>query len=136
MTEIRKIGHDRSGMPAELWDLVLKELPAADVRSCFALSRLLHYLARPLVFIHISIHAGIPMWQAGVDEDHRAANIQLMQRRKLRNTEILRRIADDTQFALIVRRMTVRVHLHNEGCELDIGTLLYYSNFVAYLREF
>ncbi|EIW57073.1 uncharacterized protein TRAVEDRAFT_49883 [Trametes versicolor FP-101664 SS1] len=91
MTEIRKIGHDRSGMPAELWDLVLKELPAAD---------------------------------AGVDEDHRAANIQLMQRRKLRNTEILRRIADDTQFALIVERMTVRVHRHNEGCKLDIDGLI------------
>ncbi len=135
MTEIRKIGHDRSGMPAELWDFVLKELPAADLRSCFSLSRLLHYLARPLVFTHITIHAGIPTWKTSFNEDCRAANIQLMRRRKLRNTEVLQRIADDTQFARIVERMTVRVHRHNEGCELDIGTLLCHSNDY-YLRDF
>ncbi|OJT03111.1 hypothetical protein TRAPUB_6339 [Trametes pubescens] len=129
MTEIRKIGHDRSGMPAELWDFVLKELPAADLRSCFSLSRLLHYLARPLVFTHITIHAGIPTWKTSFNEDCRAANIQLMRRRKLRNTEVLQRIADDTQIARIVERMTVRVHRHNEGTTFDLGVDMLSSKF-------
>lgn len=120
MTGIGSVEHDCSFLPPELWDLVVRHLPAADQRHCLSVSRLFYELVHPRVFAQVTIHLGI--WNADTDEGHGEAHTQLLERRKIRNTELFQRIAEDTRFAQIVKGMTVRAD-KGEFAQLDIGRL-------------
>lgn len=120
MTGIGSIEHDCSFLPPELWNLVVRHLAAADQRRCLSVSRLFYELVHPLVFAQVTIHLGI--WNVATDEGHGEAHTQLLQRRKIRNTGLLQRIAEDTRFAQIIQGMTVRTH-DGGFKQLDTGGL-------------
>lgn len=115
MTEIPECGKyecpAKLRMPPELWEFVVKCLPADAQRRCLSVSRWFHDMAHPLGFAHITIHIGI--WKPNQDEGHITTDVQFIKRRIVRNTGLFHHIASNTRFAQIVKGMTV--HAHNIG---------------------
>lgn len=116
----QKLAYDFSLLPTELWAGIVDSLSSADLRSCLSVSGLLHDLARPLVFHRIIIRVGV--WKVEEDEHIFYNDIQLTERRAVRNKEMLQYIARDTQFARIVKAIHVRAYCEwGEETQLDNG---------------
>ncbi|OJT03110.1 hypothetical protein TRAPUB_6338 [Trametes pubescens] len=120
-------------MPLELWEFVLKRLPADAERRCLSVSRWFHHLVYPLVFSRITIHIGI--WKADPDEGHITTDVQFIKRRIIRNSELFHHIESNTQFAQIVKGITV--HAHDIGwSEEDIFAVIRVLQSLPHLRSF
>ena len=46
-------------LPPELWSLVITNLSSLDKRICLSVSHVLHDLALPLVFAHLTLRYGV-----------------------------------------------------------------------------
>lgn len=121
MATSQKLAYDFSVLPTELWAAIVKSLESADLRSCLSVSGLFRDLARPLVFHRIIIRVGV--WKVEEDDEHILYNdVQLAERRAVRNKEMLRYIARDAQFARIVKAVHVRAYCQwGEETQLDNG---------------
>lgn len=124
-------------IPPELWEYVVKRLPADDQRRCLSVSRWFHDLAHPLVFAHITIHIGI--WKPNQDEGHITTDVQFIKRRIIRNTELFHHIESSTQFAQIVKGMTVRAHnigwSEEDICKLSIVKCVLFAYILTKPRK-
>lgn len=109
-----------SRLPTELWDLVLKDLPSTDQRSCLSVSRLFCDFARPLLFSRLTIHFGL--WTAHNNRNYPASEARLVERHDLRNAELFQHITHDAHFASIIKEIDVRAHDRRKWS--DIGRLL------------
>ncbi|KAI0820524.1 hypothetical protein BC628DRAFT_850383 [Trametes gibbosa] len=126
-----------SDLPLELWNEILKLLSNVDKRTCLQLSRSFHDLTQPLLFSNTKICLGaprVPPWRA---EEKRATASELTQmtEQAARAHELLQHIADNTEFAHVIREMAVH------ACALldpnpDISVFLKAFQNLTHLKTF
>lgn len=109
MSERELMAYDHSLLPPEIWGLVLQCLSRTDQQSCLSVCPLFRDLSRALLFSRVVIRFG--MWKAHErDVGWVISDLDRMSRRSDVNTEILQHIARDTQFARLVRTVSVRAY--------------------------
>ncbi|KAH9846553.1 hypothetical protein C2E23DRAFT_572187 [Lenzites betulinus] len=115
--------NSRPILPPELWNEILKLLPAMDQRTCLHLSRSFHEVTQRLIFSHTKIYMGVPCvppWRA--DEKHATpAELTQMTEQAERAQDLLRHITHNSEFAHIIRELTIHAcALGGQSQDVDI----------------
>ncbi|KAH9852866.1 hypothetical protein C2E23DRAFT_137181 [Lenzites betulinus] len=110
-------------LPPELWNEILKLLPAADQRTCLHLSRSFHDATQRLIFSRTKICLGIPSMHPWNAHEGIASAMELVQMAKQakRAQELLVHITHNTEFAHIIRELTIHAcALRKPNLDTDI----------------
>lgn len=100
-------------LPYELWELIIRELPRSDQRTCLLVSRITHDVARPFIFSRLMIFFG--KWEFATDPtdlgyttwSHRDVDAA---RHNWTSMDLLRHITRTPEFADLVREVTVAAY--------------------------
>lgn len=109
-------------LPPELWNKILKLLPAVDQRTCLHLSRSFHDATQRLIFSHTKIYMGVPSvppWRAD-EKDASPAELTQMTEQAERAQELLRHISHNNEFAHSIRKLTIHA-CALRGQSQDVG---------------
>ena len=92
-------------LPPELWSLVITNLPSSDKRICLSVSHVLHDLALPLVFAHLTLRFGV------LGYDRLKGSVEALElRRARRNESLICHISGTRSFATLVKNLTIECY--------------------------